>query len=478
MRVLTIICVVFFSLKSFFSQADENSVYKENQKKLDLNHSGIGFELVTPNYGSRIKTETKWLGFNFLADCFEVRLSFGKLLLSEPYLGYSPKPLPTPVYAGRYAFGRDFSIGANVPITNFRIGAQRSSIDMLRAHPFFTFSAGNSSYREVNNSLLAKDNLYYLGLGTGMRFRMPLITLEPRVGFNFGIHTGDNYDAFKWYFVSTGLVVRFNGRKQLLDPKLVSVPTQNFSVSNYRSKSTTSTYYSTQSGRTYKNTVTSTYSSADVQVSRGTVGVQDIGPLMGVGAKLSLNSFKRESYIPRGWLLGAVAHARGGLAVMGVNIEAGKIGHGSEAKKKKVDRSQTYGMGTMNTVQGYVDIGMDISPLIMSMLGVIRQDDGAATSFASITAGYSIGYAKVFNQQFDNPGAPAIYDSKLYYATPEERTYANDPALSKGGLLSGFFLGAEIGVVSFRVQGFKYRRAPTANNTFYSVAYKIPLGRR
>ncbi len=445
------------------------SSYKENQRKLDLNHTGIGFELVRPNFGSRIMTEQRWFGFNFLADVLDARFSFGEVLLSEPVLGFTDGK-PAPVYANRYTYGANYYIGALFPISGLRVGNQVSSLNVKRIHPVLGIGFGGTTFKQKSNQNI-KDAFYYLGVNVGARLRLPIITIEPNISFNVGIHTGDNYDAFKWYSIMPSLIFRFEGRKQYLDPSLVTVGMQQVSVSNYRSKSYESTYYRSDGTRMKRTT---TYSSADVKVTPGSVGIQDIGPFAGVGLKYSMNGIRKTDYLPRGQMFGGVLHIKGGPLYTGFTMEGGRIGHGSEIDNskswfKKVENNEDYAPGTYNNFQTFFDIGMDISPALLSVLGMVREET-SATSYSSVIAGYSFGYAAVFNQQFDNETTALNELDRI-----NELTKYNDPRLGKGGFMGGWFLGIEIGVLSFKAQAYKYRNAPLANNTFYSLAYRIPI---
>ena len=470
-----VIAILIFGLASSLSAQSDRSAYRANQKILDKNHGGIGLEILKPSFGNRIETENNWIGFNILSDIFETRLSFGEVHISEPepLIGFGDD-LPPPRYEGRYAYGGSFSLGLNTPISSIRIGAQRSSTFVFRAHPTFSFFAGGTTFIEKNDRS-RKDSYYFMGTGMGFRLRLPLLTIEPNISVCAGIPTGTNFDATKWWSVQSGIIFRFDARKQLLDPKLVSVPSTSYSISNYRSSSSQSVHYRNDGT---KVTSTTTYSSADVSVSSGSIGVQDIGALGEVGIKYSINNFKSRGYIPPGRLVGVNFTVRGGPLLLGYNLEFGEVGHGTELSKpekwaRKVSEGESRGAGSFQAFQTYFDIGFDASPALLSMLGVVMQSSDA-TSYFSIVAGYSIGYAGMSNQTFDNESSSLQFYGNEPDAEATERT---DPRLSDGGYAGGFFLGAEVGVVSFRIQRMRYRNAPLANNTWYSLAYHIPLGR-
>ncbi len=470
---------ILLSFCSFSALAQQS--FKDAQKKLDANHCGIGLEVFKPNFGDRVRTENNWIGFNFLVDGFETKLGFGELLLSEPdpTVGFGDKPNP-PIFTDRESYGGHFSVGVNLPFSKLRFGNQSSYINVKRLHPTFSFAMGGYRGWEKQDRM-TKDAFYYLGAGLGARLRLPVLTIEPFINTNVGFHGGSNFDAFKWFVINTGVVFRFDGMKQFLSPRLVSVPTTNYKVSNYTSSSYTTVHYENRGGQRQRVETIHTTSSADVSVSNGSLGIQDIGTFTGLALKYSFNNYKRSLYIPRTWLGGIGVHGRSGAGFAGINLDFGKIGHGSQLEDpdkkwfRKVSQHYEYGKGTMNTIMAYCDIGFDISPGLLAMLGMVRNDDGSATSFASIIAGYSFGYAYVYNQQFDDEEtAVSRYNSIFNAWGAEEPTFKNDPRESKSGYLGGWFLGIEVGVVSFRVQGFSFRRAPLANNRYFTLAFRIP----
>lgn len=466
--------LIFLNLAAPLHAQDKES-FRKNQKLLDGNYGGIGFELTTPNYGDRIRIDESWVGFNVLADKFEFRWVFGKALLSEPEpeFGFGDK-LPPPRFGYRFAAGSDVSVGGSFPFTGLRFGAQNNSLMVGRIHPVFNFQFGKATFREQNTSG-RKDGFWYTGVGFGARLRFPIVSVEPSFRANIGFQTGDNFDAFKWFSLGPSVIIRFDARKQKLDPTMVTVPTNNWSVQNYSSSSSSRTYTTYQGGRTTKVTETTTVTSYDVKVTKGSVGVQDIGSFLGIGPKIAINNYFASNYIPRGQLIGVGMHGRSGPGFFGINIEGGTIGHGSvledsDAIRKGADDKENFGMGTYRSFQMYADIGFDLSPFLMSVLGVTREESNA-TSFTSVVGGYSLGYAFISNQQFQNNFAEQSYTDPSLVA---ESIY-NLPSQGKSGYLGGFFLGIEVGVVGFRVQRFHYRKAPLANNTYFSITYRFPL---
>lgn len=478
MKLLLLLCC-FALAHPFYAQYD----FKKVQTKLDKSYAGMGLSLTRVNFGKRIQSQDSWFGFNLLTDGLEAKLDFGQVLLSEPdpFSGFGDE-LSDPVFANRISSGFHFYLGANLPLSGLAFGSQNSFWKVARFHPNFTIGMGSYNFRQ-NNNWEAKDGFHYIGLGFSGRVRLPLFSFEPFINWNFGIQTGDNFDAFRYHCINTGVILRLDGLKQLLNPSLVSVNTTNVAVSNIRSDSYTTTAYSTVNGSTVKTTTTHTTTSADFRVSTSKVGIQAIDPLLGITPKFSFNSIRTGNYIPRGWIAGLGVHARGGAGYFGLNAEFGNIGHGTrmeninKKRNKKVNRKITGAEGSFNSFMMYADLGYDISPLLLSLLGTTREDDRSITSFSSIIFGYSMGFYTVGNQTYASTTGEGYIDNYLNNNAHLERDYNTDPALSKGGYLGGFFLGVEVGVLEFRVQGFRFKRAPLANNRYFTLAYTIPIGR-
>ena len=192
---------------------------------------------------------------------------------------------------------------------------------------------------------------------------------------------------------------------------------------------------------------------------------------------------KRSPYIPTSFLIGAVCEARSGFFDLGITLESGKIGHGGKliikdeedhTYRKKLDRNETSGLGTLNTVNFYSQIGIDISPIFLIPFG-ITYDKGEATSFLSVTSGFNLGGHFSWGQQFIQASDRAVYDQLLEENNQDAKEKFIDPGKLKSGFLGGFYLSVQIGATSFKVTNYRYYGAPFASTTMYSVAYRFPL---
>lgn len=460
-----------------FGQLD----FKQVQNKLDKAHSGIGLSFTRVNLGKRIKSDQNWIGFNMYTDALEAKLDFGRVLLSEPdpfsSIGES---LGEPIFYNRYTTGFNFYIGGNFAISQLGLGSQNSFWKVKRFHPNFTIGMGSFNFRQENQWNI-KDGFHYIGAGFSARIRLPLISVEPFINWNIGIQTGDNFDAFRYHCINTGLIFRLDGLKQLLNPSLISVNATTVSVKNIESNSYTTTSYDVVNGSRVKTTTKHTTTTANYNVSESKVGIQAIDPLAGFTLRFGMNSIKTGTYIPRGFFGGIGFHGRNGPGYIGVNIDYGRIGHGSRMQEldkktnKKVDRKVRTSMGSFNSFMMIADIGYDVSPMILGLLGTVREDDGSNTSFASMILGYSFGFHTVGKQAYDEIFGAGAITNYLNNNPDLERSYQTDPAMSKGGYLGGFFFAVEIGVVELRVQGLRFAKAPLANNRYFSLSYSIPI---
>lgn len=450
----------------FYGQRKDN-YYKKNQAKLDNLHSGIGIEFIKPRLGNHVSIEKPWMGVNILSDIFEFKLAYGKMQLAD----YAEAEIPSFIN-GREALGRLMSFGVSIPVSALGLGAQRNQLLTFRAHPIINISLGEYKFNEYQWNYSSP--LYFISFSPGYRLRFPMMSIDYSINASIGVNTGDKPGDYNWWVIAPTLTLRFDGLKQTLDPAIVYVPATQYTLENARTYTQSEIIRDYRSGGADKLRTTS-YSSADVKVKNISVGLQDIGPFLGVGPRVNVTNIFSTTYTEPTFLTGLAIHYRQGLWMTGLNLEGGKTGHASALQKdgdefkRKVDKDENFGSGTLQVFNGFADAGFDIAPFIASMLGVIREDDGKATTFSALTFGFSLGYSLVSDQSFKIP------DNSSYYDLLDDPSFFNDPRQSSSGVLSGFFLGAEVGAVSFRVQGYKFRKAPLANKTMYSMIYRIPL---
>lgn len=332
---------------------EQRRAFRKNQYQLDMNHGGIGIRLYRPALGKITHYNAPWVDVAILSDILELQIGFGKVNVS----GDIPYGFDGTQYVSSQQFGGHFYIGANVPLNFACFGKQETPLKVFRGHP--TISAGFGVFSMTDSLKYTSrhtSQIWYFGITPGYRIRTPFGSVELNLNTRLGFSTGDQSDYFKGLGFYPSITFRADALKWKYNPKLVSVEGTQSTISDYKS---TRTY----NGTTYEGNIRvehyTVHTTATVTVSPINMGVQDIGPHLGIGPKISFMNPKRSPYIPSGTLVGAVLEGRGGPFDFGFCVEGGKIGHGGkllskdpEAGKyrKKLDKTETSGLGTLNTV--------------------------------------------------------------------------------------------------------------------------------
>lgn len=451
----------------------------------DKEHGGIGLEFNRPNFGKYSGADGTWKGINITSDMFEARLLFGKIgLNSSEYPGFSTSKRPVPEQYGFSHNGANFSIGMNVPISSLGIGIENSSIATFRFHPTIGANLGGYTFW-ANNRTVQKNSFVYLGIKPGFRARLPFVTVDVAVNCELGIFGGDgDYDKpVRPIAISPSLIFRLNSQKNGFDMRIKKVAATSVSATETSRRTSTSSSYSGSGANRTKTTTTTTSATYDVKTTSGSMSVQDIGTFLAVGPVFNFSNPRRNSFQPASFLYGGNITFKKSMFYSGANILLGKNGHGSTMDKpltkgRNVDRRDTFGRGTYSSFNAFADIGMDISPLALAALGIVRGDIGDATPYFSLMGGFTIGLSQMSNQKFDNPDADAAYELILTRNKDEAKEYRLDPRQSGFGKMGGWWLGVDVGVVSFKMRSLTHKKSPFANNRFFELAYKIPLGNR
>lgn len=452
--------------------------YRLNQYEIDRNHSGIGFSAYRPGFGSGVQVNRPWFGVNILSDFLEIKFGAGQVENIRRIDLEPSEPFNVPGDQ-KIDFGYMLSIGGNIPIKALEFGSYKSYNEVFRGHPIVGISLGLYGIKDsINYAQRGYDNIWFLGLTPGYRIRLPYVSIDFNIEMTAGVRLGDTDEYYKSVGLYPSITLRADALKQLLNPQMVSASYSQTTVSNIQSKTTKSTV----NGNGYRIERYETTTTADVSVTSGSVGVQDIGTVFGVGAKYLWTPIARRPYMNPGRMFGVNAYGRSGLLDFGVNLEGGRIGHGSKliAKgvgeyRRKVERKETFGVGDISMASAYVNVGLDISPLFLIPLG-ITMDKGNATSFLSASAGMIFGGHFAFGQEFSDPDvAVAMYNQELL-ENPDVKTKFIDPSsFENTGFLTGFYFGIHVGALSFTVQNNRYFGAPFASGTMYSFAYRYPI---
>lgn len=458
--------------------------FRENQYEIDKNYGGIGPIFFKPGLGKGAEIPEYWYGVSMLSDILEFQFAVGKADKVLP-VGYSNDPYAPP--AGDY--GRDFgymmSVGINHPLNFLTIGSYQNEKRMFRGHPVAGASLGWFNFKESHTSP-GKRSVYFMNFNPGYRIKFPIVSAEFNLNARLGFGSTDDFSGTGFQFYkgigfNPSLTLRFDALKGLLNPSMVSVKGSLTTISNVESKTTYTGSTRTSYGRIDRYTTTTT---ADVTVTPMNLGVQDVGPYFGIGPKMSFMSPRRSTHINMGKLYGVVAEGRGGPIDAGITFEGGNVGHGSVLEfkgenepRKKLKKTKSEPAGSLSTVNGYLNVGVDISQLFLVPFGIVM-DKGEATSFLSASAGIIVGGHYAFNQQYDEEFWETAFDDEIADNDPSllKNKYV-DPSDVGFGYLGGFYFGVHIGAVSFKATNYRYYGAPFASTTMYSVAWKYPLNR-
>jgi hypothetical protein len=487
-KSLLLFLLVQFTAIHLFAQNDtptdeQKEAYRKNQFKIDKNHGGIGVSFFRPRFGEGVQVNQPWVGVNVLADFFEVKFGTGKVQKIKYLDPLELEGFTTPQESN---YGTDhgymLSLGASVPLTFLAFGSQKDYKTVFRGHPILGIGSGLYGLKDSTKFAQREyDNIWFFYLTPGYRIRLPYLSVDVNFEMWGGMRFGNTSDFYKPFGFYPSITLRADALKGLLNPRMVSVNYTQTTVTNYQSNTTKSTSYS-RDGR-YKTTRYTTTTTGTVNVTSGQMGIQDVGPIGGVGAKYMWTPVARRPYMNAGRMFGINAYTRAGPLDVGVNFEGGRIGHGSELEAKndegkyrrKVKRNNTAGVGSISMGTAYINIGMDISSLFLLPFGV-AMDKGDATSFLSASAGMIFGGHVAFNQEFDNPLTAQTYYTQELEQHPEVKPKFIDPAQHEAtGFLTGFYFSLHVGALNFTVQNNRYYGAPFASGTMFGLAYRYPI---
>lgn len=446
---------------------------RNGEHKIDKQSGGIGMSVYDPMLGSNIESGL-WTEANLLTDLLEFRLGFGQFTVN----GYAKKQEAkyNSARLNEEVFGYNFYVGANLPIKYLAFGRQASAFRVFRGHPVVTVGAGLMNFTNKNNYRKPSTaQLWYIGASPGYRVRFPAGSLEFNFNMSLGLRTGAEKDFYKTFNFYPSATLRLDALKLFYDPKSVTIHGTQTNTENYKSTSYRSGNY------------IYTYTTYDVVTRPVSFGIQDIGFHLGVGPKISYMSPKRSPYIPTSLIGGVAVEGRYSFLDFGFSLEGGKIGHGGKLVpkksekfpyRKKLDRNETTGLGTVNTLNFYSQIGIDLTSIIAGLAG-ISISKGSATSFFALTGGINVGGHFTWGQQFIDPNDATKYDQLVAQNDPiKVKEKFIDPRKVGLGYLGGFYLNVEIGALSFKITNLRYYAAPFASTTMYSITYRFPVVKR
>ena len=443
--------------------------------------SGIGFDRYQPPLNSAAESQGPWTNVNLLLYVLELQAGWGVAeadfykLPPDRWGGTNVGSAGVPVY------GRNWAVGVNIPIGVKSIGINSGKPgSLLRAHPFVAYNIGGMTLWDGVRS--NKSSFAYTGIAPGFRVFNNFLSAEVRLQTQIGLGTGEYDEYISKASIRPMFTLRANGlfKKLVQGTQLVGSTTAR--IRNVQSSSKTD-YIDKPDGRYERTTTTTT---ANVSSSSGTSLLTDMGTYIGIGPRVAFTRPFAEHYAEQTMMLGLGAQLRRSKLLLGANLEHGRAGHASNAglyvegeKRRKVNKGDSYAKGHYNMTNAFADIGIDISSLVKGLATFTAEDDNNATTFASVNFGYSLGVGVVSGQNFYNDSlANATLRGFETGRTDWEATKFNDPREGKTGLMSGFFLGFDVGNVGFRAQWYRYKAAPLANNLYYTLTYRFGRSRR
>lgn len=432
---------------------------KVNVDEIMYTITGIGMDFYKPPLLQGGTVTAPWVNFNALLNLIELQLGFGKIeadaAKADPAIFENSYPVGTP---GRDVFGTNIGLQFTHPLGASWAGINsRNPRSLLRAGFFLAGGGGMMSLWEGKKDF--RGNYFYLDVAPGFRLYNEFLTAEFRLQGMLGMKKNTGYDVyFKKSAIMPMLTLRVNGGFSRLFQNTKRVATAT-STNEYIGHDNYYNYY-------------------NVKTTYGSTVLNNIGTYFGVGPRVTFTAPANDVFHQASILGGVNAQLRTSKLILGLNAETGSIQHGSSLKKKRtVDPTDVNGLGTLKATNVFADLGLDITSIMMMMLGTAR-DDGGVTTFTAFSFGYSVGYGFIGNQKFANPLAANAHYDGLALSSGETPTPRTDPRLSKSGLLSGFFMGLEMGNVGFRAQWFRHRNAPLANNLYYTLSYRIGKSKR
>jgi len=476
------LCILFVTVLCSSAQNTEPTTQQEsnfsaNQGDIDKSYGAIGPLIHSPAFGKNIDAKL-WHGVSIISDYFEIQFSVGennKLAKRDQVISANN------MFSKDY--GYQFYLGGSLPINRLTFGATKSPTNVFRGHP--VLNGGIGVYRMRDSSIHfneAKHNLFYLGLNPGYRLKFPLVSIEFNLNVRLGFGTLEAKEYYRSVGISPSVTLRFDALKWFFDPSMVKVNSQRANVSNVQSKTTkTGTRYSQDGSKVEYYTSQST---ADISVTSGSIGFQDIGPHIGIGPKVTFMSNRLEPYIPTSNLFGLVVEGRANVLDFGLTLEGGKVGHGSElmAKdvtegkyRKRLNKKESFGKGTLSTINLYTNFGFDVSSVFLGLLTGVAADKEDVTSFLGISAGFILGGHLSSNQTFIDPAVEDTYEQLVIEDEGRAKEKFINPSAAGPGFLGGFYLSVQVGALNFKVENLRYYGAPFASTRMYSIAYRIPL---
>lgn len=458
MRSSFIPLVFFIFIGSVFVYS-QGRMSKAERIFQDGNSGGIGPMAFNPQFGGGALVSNPWIGVSMVSDIMEFRYAMGESSLIQP-LNVDPTIYNVQPLVNVKEYGHMVSAGVNFPLPFLTVGTYVNDVIEFRGHPTFGAHIGWFGFG-AQKTMYSRERLYFLSVSPGYRLKLPFgsaeINCEARIGKSFS--KLDRY--YKGVAFYPTLTFRIDAFKRWLDPVEAS---GRFNVVDYSNVNTT----------VHQNVRITSWTET---VRETSAGLQDVGPYFGIGPKIGAMNPKRTLYTNPSLLVGLVAEGRRNGFDYGFTLEGGEIGHGSVIEyksenkpRRKLERKNSIGAGTIKTVNLYSSLGIDLSQMLFL-------NGGETTTFLGVSAGLILGGHYSFDQKYDvgfdkteiekakaNNDLDAAVDNKFV-----------DPSDVGYGFLSGFYVSVNIGAVTFKTQSYRYYGAPFAGTGMLSIAWKIPV---
>jgi len=232
--------------------------------------------------------------------------------------------------------------------------------------------------------------------------------------------------------------------------------------------------YNSQTGRTEKSGLYKTETTYEYHAESITLPVSDVGAFIGVGPRFIYKPVSKNSYRMPTVMGGIGAHARISALSVDINVDKGTAGFSSQANSDgKILKSDTQGKGSFGMTNLTANVGVDLGPLALALLGIVAKRTGQ-TPYFNVCGGFIYGYSFINNYKYNDQKVGQDYQN-YFAANPDKRTIYNDASSNKSGIVIGWYIGAEVGAVGFRYEFNKYKNAPLARCAYYAISYKYPL---
>lgn len=348
--------------------------------------------------------------------------------------------------------GNNFFVGANIPLTNLKLGHRHHGVRGILVQPFLGLDLGRTKVDQYKS--------WNLVAAPGLSIQMPFFVIDFRLNSQLNFRVKDNSALPRLAFTPM-VSLQLDALYDVFDPNI------QFDRTEYRTRVTDYTTIEQLEDKIIKTTTT-TYEHYSVDVY-----VSDVQPFRYFGPRF----IQRDpQFAGKTMLFGLGYGIRKASFGIDFIVDGGKLGHASSYEKAptfsdpnnvgKINKDDSRYIGDMSCVRGLARILFDLNA-----------SETRATQFSRVMAGIGMGYAYLWNQRYYN--TDNLKDLDAYLASDKEifSTSAIDARKSKSGVFLHTALIYERGAISL---GYEFNLNVNAEltrvNTF-SIGYLIPYKR-